>query len=794
MRKIHLLLLLLFIQTVITAQDLSIEDQHSFHKNFKIDELPRILLNELNRFRMSKGLDTLELNERMDYAAEMSAYKMGNTGKDKVEAKNTQKWLKKAGATKRGEEISMKANVFKGRDDYPTVDIAKVIYNRWESNKKNLEVLLNPKFTLVGIKAQFDHDEKKVFVSAIFGGYDILNNGVEHKGDLAVKYNTKSKKLKYPDARACKNCDRWRNYDVLQKGLYESNGKIYLKYSNSKDLRRLIKKPTDGLAFDIVQREQYNKPDYNIVDNNLLNKGVMGKVIYRDNLFKKNLLINPKDKKSKKIKAIEVLLGKSNPKITGPYEINLIVVQDKRVCRTITRGFTENGKIESNTPIGLLPVKGTTGLKPPFEPKSESSIINFTIPFEKNKSEFKDEDVQPFINALKEPDFIIDGLYIYAYSSIEGDSVANAKLQKKRAESVLKVLQAKQQTKIQPSIETRDSWGLFLLENEDGEFKYLVEMGKKKAIEAINTHKDILTKLEPILAKERFAQIIMDVTYDVKGDKEMKFSQVSFDRALKSGNYNQAYKVLDLIAKRVADNKYPASIYDSLLIEEKAGNAALINNRVYYKYQNANDVDEEDDAVFTKLLTYEPTNSVFQYNKVFCQLKLDSNAANPEHQQKVQQTIDGLYGKIDTALVNGLNIEWQFKIMESVDTSDQADAIIDACIARIKSFYNIKDASWQNALKLSYVFSRAKDFKYSSTVLEPYLDKPDVQESLVFMYIASASRIPEKYYSRTFARALETAKRLNPDRYCKLFGEPYMTFQVLENVDVKRTYNSANCR
>jgi hypothetical protein len=59
----------------------------------------------------------------------------------------------------------------------------------------------------VGIKAQFDHDEKKVFVSAIFGGYDILNNGVEHKGDLAVKYNTKSKKLKYPDARACKNCE-----------------------------------------------------------------------------------------------------------------------------------------------------------------------------------------------------------------------------------------------------------------------------------------------------------------------------------------------------------------------------------------------------------------------------------------------------------------------------------------------------------------------------------------------------------------------------------------------------------
>ncbi|MBK6522990.1 MAG: hypothetical protein IPG08_12030 [Sphingobacteriaceae bacterium] len=85
-------------------------------------------------------------------------------------------------------------------------------------------------------------------------------------------------------------------------------------------------------------------------------------------------------------------------------------------------------------------------LKPPFEPKSESSILTFNIPFAKNKFEFKNEDIQPFINAMNEPDFIIDGLYIYAYSSIEGDSAANAKLQRKRAESVTKVLQEKQKT------------------------------------------------------------------------------------------------------------------------------------------------------------------------------------------------------------------------------------------------------------------------------------------------------------------------------------------------------------
>ena len=789
MKRILLFLIISFLSLNLVSQ-VSSTKAASGDSNFKIEDLPRVLLKEINRFRISKGLDTLEMSEMLQFSAQLSAAKMASSGKDKIEQKTTLKNLKKAGATKRGEELTMKAAVSKGREDYLTADIAKTIYNRWESYQKTLPIIMNPKYTLIGISCELGEDGKKVFASAVFGGYDITNGGVIYKKQLAIPFNTKSKSLKGPDSKFCKNCDRWRNYDVLGKGVYVSGDKVYLKYPNAKDLRRLLKKTKDGLAFDIVQRDQYINADYNIVDNNLFNKGVMGKVIYKDKLFKKNLLISkdPKVNRKNKNKGIEVELGKFNTKITGQYEVNLIIVQDGRVCRTITRGYYENGKIDSKTPIGILPYANTSGLKPPFEPKNESSIINFTIPFEKNKFDYKPEDIQPFIKALNEPDFIIDGLYIYAYSSIEGDSVANAKLQRKRGESVLSVLQGFQKNKITPTIETKDSWGLFLLENEDGKYANLVALGKHKAIKQINSDKKLEEELEPILAKERFAQIIMDITYDVTGPKEEKFSKVSFERALKAGNYAQAYKIMEFMNKRVAENKYSVNIYDSLNFEENAKTAGLVNNRVYYKYQNNNTVDEEDESTFDRLIKLEPANPIFQYNKVFCQLKLDSNAGNLEHQAKVQQTIDGLYGKLDSNYVNGLNIEWQFKIMESLDTMENADALVDACIARIKSFYNIKDASWQNALKLSYVFSRAKDYRYSSTLLEPYLSAPDVNENLVFMYISSASRLQEKYYSRTFARALEIAKNKNQDRYCKLFGEPFMTFQVLENPEVKKVY------
>jgi uncharacterized protein YkwD len=635
---------------------------------FRTENLPKVLLKELNRFRMSKGLDTLEISEMLQNAAEISAQGMADNDSEKTDRKTTLNYLKYVGGTKKGEELTMKAVISKGREDFSMDEVAKVIYNRWENNTKDLPVVTNPKYTLVGIVGTIDEDGEKVYVSAFFGGYDITNGGVIYKEQLAVPFNTKSKSLKPADPKICKTCDRWRNYDLLQKGLYVSGDKIYLRYPNAKDLRRFLKKEKDGLAVDVVQRNQYIVADYNIVDNNLLNKGVMSKVIYKNNIFKKNLLITKDKKTNRKVKGIEVLIGKFNPKIPGPYELNLLVIQNGVLCKTVTRGYTESGSAESNTPIGLLPIQNSRGLKPFFEPRSESSILNFVIPFEKNKSEFKQTDIEPFIKAMNEPDFIIDGLYIYAYSSIEGDSAANTKLQRKRAESVVSVLQGMQNNKINPTILTKDSWGLFLLENEDGKYADIVNLGKNKAIERINGDKKLMDELEPILAKERFAQIILDVTYDVSGNKEENFTTVSFNRAAKANNTKLSYKIMEFINKRVSEGKYPASIYDSLKIMDSPKNLGLVNNQIYYSYLASNSVDNEDEKTFDKLLQIEPANPILQYNKVFCQLKLDSSAGNSEHQAQVQQTINNLYGKLDSNYVNGLNIEWQFKIMETLDT------------------------------------------------------------------------------------------------------------------------------
>jgi hypothetical protein len=785
MKKSLLLFIFLFSATFSEAQE-----------NFNIDDLPSIVIRELNKFRIKNGLDTFEVNDVLINAAAIDAKKFSKSGAAKVDPDKVKKNLVKAGGTKKGEELTIIAPVTKGRESYKTTEVAKVIWTRWENNKKDKEILLKAQYMLIGINCVMQKDGKKVVATAVLGGYNSFNTGAKMKKELAVPFNTKSKKLLTGDAKSCKTCDKWKNYDILQKGLQVENGKIYLEYANLKDLKRLLKKTKDGLAVDIVQRSQYEKPNYNIIDNNFQNKGIMQKVITKDNVFAKNLIKpDPKSKKKIKINKLKLEMGKFNSKITGPYELNLIIVQDGHVCKTVTRSYLEKGDQESNTPIGIIPADSTVGLKPGFEPKSESSILNFVIPFEKNKSEFKSEDIAPFIKALNEPDFMIDGLYIYAYSSIEGDANANSKLQRKRAESVTKVLQSMQQNKITPNIETKDSWALFELEMEDGKYADIVKLGKEKAIKKINADAALIEELEPVFTRERFAQIVLDVTYDVSGDKEQRFTLMSFAKALKEKKIAQAYKILEYAHKQKINKKYSDDVIDSLKVPADVKYSNLLNNKLYYNYlANGSIADEDDYAEFKKLEKLDAANNIIKFNRIFCSIKLDSTIGTKEQQGKMQQEIDGLYkSKISKKLVDGLNIEWQFKIIESLDTAEEAETQIEVCINKIKGFYNFKEASWQNALKLAFAFTRGKDYKFSSTMLEPFLKEENVSEDLLFSYISIASHLPEKFYSRTFSEALHKAKEKNPERYCKLFGEPFMSFQVLDNPNAKKDYIDAAC-
>lgn len=764
--------------------------------SFPVDSLEILLLQGINQYRIENGLDSLDSHEILVKAAEHHAeYMAGNEKADPDEGKrkyrNTGKRVVAYGGTSKADELIFSQTIQKGKSTLSARAVAATCINKWKTSKKERLLLLSPNYVFAGPGVLADEKGKKAYISIVLGSYNTFNTGADKRRELDAPYSKKAKKLKPYDAKACRNCEKFKDVTGLQQGLYVEGNKIYLKYDNLRAFKKLMRKPKDALAVDIVQRAQYEKADYNIMDNNLVCKGVLLKRIYSKKLLKKNKA--EPDKKGR-VKSLLVELGTVPSNIDGPYELNLLIIQDNKVCKTIMRSYIEGGDQASSTPLEMLPMPESIGIAPAFEPRGESTILTFTVPFERGKFDYKQEDIEPFLKSLQEPDFFIDGLYIYAYSSIEGDSVTNAKLQRKRGESIINAFNEIQpDSKINTNIITNDSWGLFILQMEEGPYDYLTKMTKREAIRTINS-KGLANELEPYLAKQRFAQIVLDITYDVTGPKEEKFAVFQFNRAVKNSDMKQAYKIEEFIAKNIRNTRYSPESWDQLEIPKDAKFSGLLMNKVYYRYSmNSKIVTEEDQAELKELVKIDPANPYIAFNDLFCSVKLDSvgdKAAIDEMQKK----IDALYStNLPRKNVDALNIEFQFKIMDAMDTVEGAEPVIQACIEKIKSFYNMKEASWQNSLKLAYEFIRFKDYRFAASLLEPYVKQDKVDEQLLFTYISLCAQVPERIKSRMFVLAMQKARQVNPDRYCKLIGEPFLTFQVLDNPHVKGDYMKAGC-
>lgn len=802
LKETTLIVFMTFLSLMNFAQESSTSNSESEPENLtEIDVTAQLILDGLNKIRVENYTDSLEFNEMLAKASIIQSEDMAKNGKailenSKGKYKTTAKRVIALGGTKNAEELVLSLAALKDKKQLSPQEIADAAVLKWKTGKKEQIIIKNGNYVYASPSVKTDVTGKKIFISVVFGSFNTFNAGVKKRKELKVRFTKKNKKIKSPDEKACKNCEKFKDYQGLVNGLYLENGKIFLKYDNLKALSQLIAKPSDGLAVDIIQRAQYEKPDYNILNNNLLSKGVLTKTLTQSKLYSKNRVIP--EKKGGKATSLDVQLGLLPKGLLADtsIEMNLLIIQNGKLCKTIIKSYVEQGDQNSTTTLKMLLMPDSSAyFNPPFQPKADNATLKFSIPFEKNKFEYKEEDILPFLNALQEPDFIIQGLYITAYSSIEGNALENIKLQKKRSENIIKALAKMQKDGVETKIKTDDSWSLFQMSMEGGKYDTLAKMTKEQAIQEINSKPGLSDELEPFLAKQRFGEIVMDVTYDISGLKEEKFSISKFNQAAKKADITQSYKIQYYIGDQIRKKKYSPDAYKKMEIPNKVKYSGLLNNQVVLHYMSNNNKLEEEDQKQMKLLSeLDPSNNFIAFNSLLCAVKLDSTVGDTKQRTATQSRIDGLYkSDVPKKYVDALNIEWQFKIIDAMDTIADAEPIIQACTEKVKSFYNLKEASWQNNLKLSYVFARFKDYKFASNLLADFVKINNPNEQILFAYISYCAQMPELIKSRLFVTALEKAKKINPARYCGLFGEPNLTFQVFDNPFVKENYINSKC-
>jgi len=773
------------------AKNTDVYDEIIDPEKFDVNLFSQVLLFEINKHRTLFRLDEFIADKdnvltsaamlQADYMTDNKKLTYDNSKKKKTTALRA----KKFGGSRVVAEYVTKESIGKGKSNYSYRKIATVVALKWFRAAKEKEILLNPYYNIAGIGANINIVQREMYVSIVVGNCTSYNSGVKDRNSLKVPYTKKKYKLKTYQVIPCKECEKFNDLDNLQKGLYAQDGKIYLSYDYIKNLQKIIKAKKDGFAVDIIQKDQFPCAGNNIIDYNLVNKGIMTKPKYTKKILKKNLMKNEDPNK------LKVCLGKLPAGISDDYELNLIIIQNKVVCKTLNRKFIEVGSIDFAKKTKFL--NDTLTFKySPYVIKPDSGMLTFRIPFEQGKYTYKQEDIKPFLDSLDEPDFIIKDLVISAYSSLEGSDATNINLQKKRAESIVLAIGERQKDIINTKIITSGTWDMFKKDIQQTKYDSIFS-GFKTEAEAKDyiMKNQMLSELEPILKMHRYAQIVMRVSYDITGDKEKIFAISKFNKAVKQKDVKTAYNIQQFIFRKVNTGAYEPEVLTKMIIPYDKQNSVLILNKMVFenhlKKDTANGYCQNIEKLY-KLETgvgNKTPNPYIIYDYLNCQL-LYAPLGNEKKVTETQNQIDYLYNsKIKKDDVDALNLEYQFKIIKAFDTLKFYAPMVKNSVEKIKLLLGVKDSTWQNSYKLAVVMTKQKNYSYALNLLEPYVYNKDLTEDFLFLYLSLCSHEPKNLLTSRFAHIMNAASKMNPKRFCDLFKEDKFSMLVFEHPDVK---------
>ncbi len=370
----------------------------------------------------------------------------------------------------------------------------------------------------------------------------------------------------------------------------------------------------------------------------------------------------------------------------------------------------------------------------------------------------------------------------------------NALLQIKRARTILEALEKINKGNIINTIETFDAYDLFKQQVGQTEHYMYALIPKQKLIDTLNSSKKMRQDFDDILQAERVTVVKMKVTYATTGDDELDFVMHSIKKAIEHQQPEKARRLQTYAISEAMKGKYiPAKLLNIAIPMTKEYLGMQLNNLfLESRFIRDDSTTYEMSQKLNDLERLDPDNLFIRYNKLVAFV----NAGVFKDDLKVdemQNRIEALRKtKLQKEIVDAINLEYQFKIIDAYDTLETpaAKKISGAAMDRIKNLFSINTngKKWENGLKLADVFMRHNDYRYATPLLAPFIRDKDVDEKLIFTYISCAARNQENWYTPDFRFALSKAHDLNAKRYCALFADPYLSIQVLENPLIKKEY------
>ena len=646
--------------------------------------------------------------------------------------------------------------------------LAEELVENWKNSPGHYKNMIDPDFKTTYVAVAVNADGE-IYACQLFGG-SIYQTKYEGQEIDTLKYKPES-------SWRCAYCQGRVPIGTVE---VTADSSIYFVFQTGfrrprwgASRMRLYNPWNDGLAANIVLKSQYPCDSTNYFNGRRAVRGIPLPPVYKKDYFVGMF-------------STSVYLGKVPSYIKEDFEVNLTVVKNKRTCSEIIYNVIPSWYYV-NIPL-TFGVEPEDLLEEDFVLDTISAILYFGKGLIQPLDSTILTSVSEFLDLNKGK---INKITLEGYASIEGTTEHNTELYSNRAKYLSDYLVSRGINANKIAIKVNENFEDFREDIIGTEFEGLGKLSNTDLRTALKD-KSLVAKLEPILAKHRYVEMVMTTkdTIDLVVTKEMVTSMFNQAISLKKARYAaQLQRVhynfilkgemtLEELDKTVIpfEKRYKKALHDRAAIHFLVD---TLNPDRYTILETNLEAVKSVDTTFKRVRT---SLAILEY------YRWENGNLYIKKRNSVKKITKKGYFK-------------RLKKLRYVDKTIQARIILNFAsgsdwfeshrkrrfINKVKPYIGNARLDADKTFELASYYSYFKQNKYAYNQVKEKIDETQNPEDLIYflklIYLTDVNLPHDKYISY-FKKIL----KYRGAEFCTYFNSPNLNFQILDDPDVKKIY------
>jgi len=747
--------------------------------SFSQESIGILVLEKVNKLRDSLHLNKLKYDRTLEEAGIDHSYYMA----DKKVLNHFQTTFSKETPSERvlyyngnrtyvGENIASTPVKWKNKGVFDDTLIAESLFKSWLNSPPHYKNMTHTDYTKMGL-GKWTSSEKILYSAQVFSSNEIILPQAFNNSELSWGVR--------PSEFTCK--DEPQTYETMffANSVEVSGHSVYLYFHDLDFFKKVIQNDNDGLAIDVILREQLPCNKENQFHVSKVYDGEMQRPIYKHDIFRNNISDNPKK--------IRVKIGEVPSYLRNQqWEANVIIINDNKLC-----DYSYPVKVPSSV-IPLLHFSPYfEGNDTNIENIETSKIhihdsIHIELSYERSKGRFSSLNEDGMFKLINWGNFI-NQIDVNCYASVEGAKWYNLQLLEKRESSVLELLLQANYDLSKVNISKAENWSMMNSQISEHSLAQLESKNESQLKYWIKKNKSPF--LDSLLFSQRKTHIraVFDTIIEVN----------TYDNYLFASSYASNFKFDDLPWNKILrenhilkDEEIDPNIIDSL----------YSNPRLKTNLLGASSIGKTpgfiDSITMLNLLQEVNTKSarqVFNYANLVTRYwyfkyawgyrtKGIATTLSPNDLRELVNKVDSSQIRPqDLARLNVNILLAGIHYYVAHNNWQPVEQYFDAIVELVKA----EDFSSEEAEELALFCNHFHKFEQAVEILHPFHQENKLSEDGYFYLAQTSTLIREQLNKEDYYNYMGSAKKANHSRYCKWLND---SFQIQRDEYIKSDFCS----